>query len=89
VNLAFDILTPTSIKKGDKSSKKEKTNYNVFLDQEAISFDSSSKHNEVESGLNILRNRNTLPKKLHKLYISVLIIYFILICLHLDVKTHR
>ena len=50
VNLAFDILTPTSIKKGDKSSKKEKTNYNVFLDQEAISFDSSSKHNEVESG---------------------------------------
>ena len=50
VNLAFDILTPTSIKKGDKFSKKEKTNYNVFLDQEAISFDSSSKHNEVESG---------------------------------------
>lgn len=50
MNLAFDILTPTSIKKGDKSIKKEKTNYNVFLDQEAISFDSSSKHNEVESG---------------------------------------
>lgn len=50
VNLAFDILTPTSIKKGEKSIKKEKTNYNVFLDQEAISFDSSSKHNEVESG---------------------------------------
>ncbi|XP_071132426.1 uncharacterized protein [Mytilus edulis] len=51
LNLAFDVLTPTSIKKVKKLvSKKRINNHDVFLNQEAISFDSESQLNEVDSG---------------------------------------